>query len=182
MTITLFTTIAVLTALLAYQYSMLKTRKADCQRLREHIASLETLLNERKASSDASAEVPSSTETDSPHHKHHHKGKHAFMEQFCDILSDRISNHELSVEEIAKEMNVSRTLLFKNVKHHTGMTPNNFIRVRRLEKASELIASGKYRINEICWMVGFNTPSYFSKCFYEHYGKHPKDFMPETEN
>ena len=63
MTITLFTTIAVLTALLAYQYSMLKTREADCERLKEHIASLETLLNEQKTSSDASAEVPASTET-----------------------------------------------------------------------------------------------------------------------
>ena len=182
MTITLFTTIAVLTALLAYQYSMLKTREADCERLKEHIASLETLLNEQKTSSDASAEVPASTETAPPHDEHHHKGKHAFMEQVCEILSDRISNHELSVADIAKEMNISRTLLFRNVKHHTGMTPNNFIRVRRLEKASELIASGKYRINEICWMVGFNTPSYFSKCFYEHYGKLPKDYIPEAEN
>ena len=91
MTITLFTTIAVLIALLAYQYSMLKTREADCERLKEHIASLETLLNEQKTSSDASAEVPASTETAPPHDEHHHKGKHAFMEQFCEILSDRIS-------------------------------------------------------------------------------------------
>lgn len=182
MTLTLLTLIVASALLLAYQQNLLIRRKADCLRLKEHIAALEMQLNLQNTDSNAPVATPMTEETGTLTDVQSHKDRHAFMEQFCEILSDRISNHELSVEDIAKEMNISRTLLFRNVKHHTGMTPNNFIRVRRLEKASELIASGKYRINEICWMVGFNTPSYFSKCFYEHYGKLPKDYMPEAEN
>ena len=51
------------------------------------------------------------------------------------------------------------------------------IKLIRLNKSAELLGSGKYRINEVCFLVGFNSPSYFSKCFFEHFGKLPKDYM-----
>jgi YesN/AraC family two-component response regulator len=46
----------------------------------------------------------------------------------------------------------------------------------RLKKAAELLSEGKYRVNEVCYIVGFNNPSYFSKCFQKQFGKLPKDF------
>ena len=57
------------------------------------------------------------------------------------------------------------------------MTPNDYIKLIRLNQSAQLLATGKYKINEVCYLVGFNTPSYFSKCFYEHFGKLPKDFI-----
>ena len=104
-----------------------------------------------------------------------------FMKTLCNYIIKNISNTELSIEDITREMNISRTVLFKKVREYTGMTPNNFIKETRLKKAAELIATKKYRINEICWKVGFNTPSYFSKCFYEHYGVLPKDFLQDPQ-
>lgn len=45
------------------------------------------------------------------------------------------------------------------------MTPNELIQVTRLKKAAVLLAEGKYRVSEIGYMVGFNSSSYFAKCF-----------------
>ena len=47
----------------------------------------------------------------------------------------------------------------------------------RLRKAASLLAEQKYKVNEICYMVGFNTPSYFAKCFFKQFGVLPKDFV-----
>jgi AraC-like DNA-binding protein len=45
-----------------------------------------------------------------------------------------------------------------------------------LKKAAQLLKEGNCKINEVCYMVGFNTPSYFAKCFQKQYGMLPKDF------
>jgi AraC-like DNA-binding protein len=50
-----------------------------------------------------------------------------------------------------------------------------------LKKAAWLLTQGEYRINEICFLTGFNTPSYFSKCFKKQFGVLPKDFLKEED-
>ena len=62
------------------------------------------------------------------------------------------------------------------------ITPNELIQVVRLKKAAELLTENKYRINEIAYMVGFNNPSYFSKCFQKQFGIRPGDFINKKEN
>ena len=65
------------------------------------------------------------------------------------------------------------------------MSPIDFIRIIRLKKAAEMIQEGKYRVGEICYMVGFNSHSYFSKLFCKQFGMTPKDFekqVSETRN
>lgn len=57
------------------------------------------------------------------------------------------------------------------------MVPVDYIRLIKLKKAVELMKSGKYRINEICYMVGFSSPSYFTKCFQKQFDMLPKDYM-----
>jgi AraC-like DNA-binding protein len=56
------------------------------------------------------------------------------------------------------------------------ITPNEMIQMVRLKKAASLLANGKYHINEVCYMVGFSNPSYFSKCFQKQFGVKPNDF------
>ena len=60
------------------------------------------------------------------------------------------------------------------------MTPNDYLRVYKLKKAAKLIIEGEYRINEICFLVGFNNPSYFSKCFHKQFGKLPSEFHKDA--
>ncbi|MDR1683578.1 MAG: helix-turn-helix transcriptional regulator, partial [Candidatus Symbiothrix sp.] len=72
---------------------------------------------------------------------------------------------------------MSRSNFHKKIKHITGITPNDYIKLIRLNQSAQMLASGKYKINEVCYMVGFNTPSYFSKCFYDQFRKLPKEFL-----
>lgn len=99
-----------------------------------------------------------------------------FLEQIGDIIWQNLSNEDFSVDDLAGQMHLSRSVLFQRVKGVTGKTPNNFIKMIRLQAAAEYIAQGKYRINEICYMVGFGSPSYFSKCFKDKFGVLPKDY------
>ena len=92
------------------------------------------------------------------------------------IIDKNFSHTEFSTEELAENLYISRSSLHKKIKGITGFTPNDFIRLIRLKKAAELLVNNDYRINEICYMVGFNTPSYFAKCFQNQFGVLPKDF------
>ena len=66
--------------------------------------------------------------------------------------------------------------LFAKVKAITDVTPNELIQVIRLKHAAQLLREGKYRVNEVSYMVGFSSPSYFSKCFTKQFGKKPGEF------
>ena len=94
-----------------------------------------------------------------------------FMAQVNQYVMDNISNSNLSVEDIAAAVNVSRTLFFSRIKSLTGTTPNEFLRSTRLRVAAELLSKpNDLRVTEICWrMVGFTSTSYFAKCFHAQF-------------
>ena len=93
------------------------------------------------------------------------------------IINANISSLEFSVQQLADEMFVSRSNLQRKMKSLTGMSPNEYVRLVRLKKAAELLLSDNYRINEVCYMCGFNTPSYFTSCFFKQFGILPKEFI-----
>ena len=89
-------------------------------------------------------------------------------------LNIRESN--LNVEKLADEFNLSRSQLYRKIKALTGLTANELIRKIRLERANELLReNSEISISEISYKVGFSSPSYFSKCFKDYYGKLPKE-------
>ena len=69
---------------------------------------------------------------------------------------------------------MSRKNLHRKLKALTGQSPSTFIRVVRLKASLELLQSGKYNVSEVSFLVGFNSPTYFSKCFQEYYGFSPR--------
>ena len=79
-------------------------------------------------------------------------------------------------------MNMSRSSLHRKIKGISKLTPNEFIQLERLKKAAQLILSNEYRINEVCYIVGFNSSSYFAKCFQKQFGVLPKDFGKQNQN
>lgn len=99
-----------------------------------------------------------------------------FLVKVNDIIERNISNVDFTMEQLADELNVSSSGLFAKIKSLSGITPNKLLLLVRLKKAAELLQESRYRINEVCYMVGFNSPSYFSKCFQKQYGVLPKDF------
>lgn len=103
-----------------------------------------------------------------------------FLSRMNAIIDQNISNVEFSIDVLAGQLGISRSGLFAKIKNLAEMTPNELIQLVRLKKAAGLLATRKYRINEICYQVGFNNPSYFSKCFQKQFGVLPKDFINKT--
>lgn len=99
-----------------------------------------------------------------------------FLDKMNKIIESNFSNPDLSVNFLADQLFISRSSLFAKIKMLADVTPNEMIQIVRLKKAASLLSEGKYQINEVCYMVGFNNPSYFSKCFYKQFGIRPGAF------
>lgn len=100
-----------------------------------------------------------------------------FLKSLGDIVSKHMQNPDFSLDEMAELLNMSRSSLNRKIKGLLDLTPNDYIRIERLKKAATLLKEQEHKINEICYIVGFNTPSYFTKCFKEQFGVLPKDFI-----
>jgi signal transduction histidine kinase/ligand-binding sensor domain-containing protein/DNA-binding NarL/FixJ family response regulator len=100
-----------------------------------------------------------------------------FIERLNGIILENMSDEKFSIENLSETFFMSRSNFHKKIKHITGKTPNDYIKFIILNQSVQMLLTGKYKINEVCYLVGFNTPSYFSKCFYEQFGKLPKDYI-----
>ncbi|HET8830397.1 MAG TPA: helix-turn-helix transcriptional regulator [Pelobium sp.] len=96
--------------------------------------------------------------------------------KFIASIEERIADPQLSVEELGREIGLSRSSLYKKIKAMTGYVPNEFIRVIRLKNAARLLLTKEYNISEIGYMVGFSSHSYFSKCFHQQFKVTPTEF------
>lgn len=105
-----------------------------------------------------------------------------FLNRVNETIMANLNESSNLIDIIADKLSVSRSSLHKKLKAVTGMTPNDYIHLARLKKAAELLKSGEYRINEISFMVGFNTPSYFAKCFRAQFGMLPRDFVRKNSD
>lgn len=98
-----------------------------------------------------------------------------FITRFKEVVESRLENSELSVEDLAADMNLSRVQLYRKVKSVTGSTPVELLRTARLNRAYRLLMTTDKSVSEIAYQVGFTAPSYFTKCFKEAYGMLPGD-------
>jgi len=93
-----------------------------------------------------------------------------FLEQLFDITEEHLSDHAFNVGKLCHDIGISRPQLYRKVSSITGRSPVTFIRDIRLNKALSLIKENKYNLSEIALEIGYNSPSYFSKCFHDKYG------------
>ena len=105
------------------------------------------------------------------------KADEAFLKTLKEIVVENMQNPDFCLDDMANLLNMSRSSLNRKIKGILDMTPNDYIRLERLKKAAELLNEGECKINEVCYMTGFNTPSYFTKCFQKQFGILPKDFV-----
>ncbi len=96
-----------------------------------------------------------------------------FIKQLHDIIQHHLSDTDFSVEDIGKEIGLSRVQLYRKVKAMTGSSVVDLIRKARLSKARRLLESRSMSISEVAYDVGFSSPSYFTKCFKDEYGMLP---------
>lgn len=98
------------------------------------------------------------------------------LNRFVEHINKNMSDINLSIDDIASDMCMSRSNLFRKIKQITGMGLNEYMRLARLKRAAELLQERRHSIADICMLVGFNSPSYFSSCFKKQYGCLPKDY------
>lgn len=101
--------------------------------------------------------------------------ENAFILRFKAIVEEKMADSNLSVEDIGAEMSLSRVQLYRKVKALTGCSPVDLLRKARLSEAQRLLVESDLSVSEIAYKVGFTSPSYFTKCFKEEYGKVPGD-------
>ena len=98
-----------------------------------------------------------------------------FITRFKEVIEARLKDSNVSVEDLAADMNLSRVQLYRKVKSITGSSPIELLRTARLNRAYQLLLTTDKSISEVAYAVGFTAPSYFTKCFKEVYGMLPGD-------
>ncbi|MCL7762585.1 ATP-binding protein [Polaribacter sp. Z014] len=100
-----------------------------------------------------------------------------FLNKAFEIVEKHMMNSDFSVELLVQEMSLSRTNLYLKIKELTGLTSSEFIRNIRLKRAVQLLEKSDLSVKEVMYMTGFNTASYFSKCFKKQFGVIPSKYI-----
>ncbi|MFZ5942030.1 MAG: two-component regulator propeller domain-containing protein [Bacteroidota bacterium] len=100
-----------------------------------------------------------------------------FLENAIRIVEREMGSSSFNVAGFVREMKMSRTLVHVKLKELTDTSASGFIRIMRLKKAARLLSLKTHTVSEVAYLVGFSDPKYFHKCFREHYGITPGEFM-----
>ena len=92
------------------------------------------------------------------------------------LLEKNIADSEYDVDRLSAELHISRVHLYRQMKTIVGQSPSDFIRDFRLAKAAGILEQNKLDVSEVTYMVGFNSPKYFSTCFKKKYGVAPQEY------
>lgn len=98
-----------------------------------------------------------------------------FYNKFLSIFAEKMSDSELSVDQLAAEMGLGHSQFYRKIKSLTNYTPVELVRRLRLERSRELLLTTPLSISEIAYQVGFSTPAYFTKCFRAFYSETPSE-------
>lgn len=96
-----------------------------------------------------------------------------FLKKVREAIEASLDDENFSVVELGRETGMSRSQLHRKLSALTGYSPNEVIRILRLEKAKQLLEKKAGSISEISFLCGFNSPAYFAKCFKDHFGMRP---------
>ncbi|MGJ5641120.1 hybrid sensor histidine kinase/response regulator transcription factor [Formosa sp. S-31] len=139
-------------------------------KVRNIISSKEHIISQYRAEAISNPEVTIQKSKDE-----------VFLESLMSVLNSRLTDSDLKMEELADALNMSYSSFYRKCQALTGHSIIDFVRLIRLKKAAVILAKFGYTISEVAFMVGFNDPKYFSKCFKKQFGKTPKVFSSEAQ-
>lgn len=105
-----------------------------------------------------------------------------FLGKVMQFIDDNIMEPSLNVEELGREVSMSRVTLYRKIKALTSQSTIEFIRSVRLKKAAQFLKTKEYTVNEVAYMVGFSDVDYFRKWFKQEFGRTPKEFASDQKN
>ncbi|MGL1889225.1 MAG: response regulator [Reichenbachiella sp.] len=105
----------------------------------------------------------------------------SFIEKAVSVIEENISNSEFFVDDLGRELGLSRMQLYRKLKGLIGQSANEFIRSIRLKRAAQLIRQDQMTISEITYHVGFNDLQYFRDCFKKQFGVNPSEYAQDVK-
>jgi YesN/AraC family two-component response regulator len=103
------------------------------------------------------------------------------LQEIVSYLEKNITNPQLSVEGLSKQVNMSRSTLYTRLLQLTGETPVEYIRSFRLDKAATLLEKSNMTIAEVAYQVGFTTPNYFARSFKSKFNMLPSEYKTRSK-
>lgn len=100
-----------------------------------------------------------------------------FVRRATQLVGQNIANVDYSVVQLARDLCMERSGLYKKMTATTGLSPVAFIRTIRLRHAAMLLGKGGHTVSEVSELSGFSSPQYFNKCFQQQYGCRPSEFV-----
>ncbi len=99
-----------------------------------------------------------------------------------ETIRKNMENTDFGVEDLSREVGMSRVHLNRKLKETMNISPSNLIKSIRLKQAAFLLINNKVNISEVAYKVGFSTHSYFSNSFHDYFGMTPKEFVTKYMN
>lgn len=103
------------------------------------------------------------------------------IQKALELMEKNMGNTDYNVESLSADMGIERSSLYRKMSAIVGQTPSEFMRIVRLKRAAQLLENSRYSVQEISWMVGFNTPRYFSSYFKEMFGLTPSQYAAQKQ-
>ena len=100
-----------------------------------------------------------------------------FFMAIIEALHQNAKNLDFNTNRFCQSMAISKSKLYRNCVGITGQSPNSLIRNFRLHMSLDMLKRTNKNISEIAFDTGFNSPSYFSKCFHKKFGVQPNLFI-----
>ena len=105
-----------------------------------------------------------------------------FVNRLMDVINRHMAESNLKMDDIGAEMGISRVQLYRKVKALTNMSPVEFLKRMRLEKAMDMLLQTTNTVSVIAYDTGFSSPAYFSTCFKKQFGKYPTEYREGKAN
>ncbi len=103
-----------------------------------------------------------------------------FLQRLEHLIAENCEQPDFNVDDVAVQMGMSRSSLYAKIRSMSGMTPRELIQLTRLKRAAALLAEGRYTVAEISQKVGFNSASYFTRCFQKQFGIKPSEYTEQS--
>ena len=159
--------VALLLALMIHYYILRKQRRRFLDSIREAV---------REAPPSSQESAPSPQDEASPLLN----PEELWLQKAIALVMSHIDKDEYGVEQLSKDLAMSRMTFYRKIQSATGQKPSEFIRTIRLRRAAELLREGRRSVTEVSYDTGFSSVSYFSRCFRTMYGVSPTQFGKTT--
>ena len=103
----------------------------------------------------------------------------ALMDRIMQSVNKNLDNSEFSIEQMAKEVGLSRAQLHRRMKELTGLSASDFVRNIRMEQAARLLRERRVNVSQVAYSVGFSSLGTFSKVFKKHFGQPPSEYAAQ---